>query len=182
MTSLSQIRVQWTSTVGINGVSTFYAAGPVQDALDDIATFFVSCQALVPTDVTWVFPTSGNIINDVTGANVASWIGTAGGSFGGTGTGNYARPSGAVVNWHTGLFVAGRELRGKTFMVPLVSSAFDGDGNVASGSVSTLAAAGNALAGSSGQIVIYSPTGHTNGAVTSAAVPNLAVVLRSRRD
>lgn len=182
MVDLNQIRIQWTSTIGIDGVSTFYCTGPVGDMLDDLEQMFIGLQTVVPTDVVWAFPTAGNIIDSATGLNKATWTATQRGGFGGLGTGNYAKPVGAVINWHTGLFVGGRQLRGKTFVVPMVGSAFDGDGSVSSGAQTTIRTAAGQILGSAGVPVIYSTTTHQNGAVLTASVPTMAAVLRSRRD
>lgn len=182
MVDLNQIRVQWVSTVGINGVSTFYCTGAVGTALDDLEQMFIGLQSVIPTDVSWTFPTAGNVIDSSTGLNTATWIGGPHGGFAGLATGNYAKPVGAVINWHTGKFVQGRQLRGKTFVVPMAASAFDGDGSVSSSARATIVTAAGNWADSLSEPQIYSQSTHQVGGVTTADVPPLAAVLRSRRD
>lgn len=182
MAELQQVRVQWSSDVGIDGVSTFYCRDAVGVFLTDLRTFFDTLKGAFPTDITFVFPGEGNVISDATGQNTATWIAATPAPVSGTGTGSYAKPVGAVVNWSTALFVNGRQVRGKTFLVPCNGNLFNSDGTVENEARGNIRTAANALADSAAEMAIYSVRGATNAAVTSASVPNLAAVLRSRRD
>jgi hypothetical protein len=182
VTELNQVRVQWTSSVGIDGVSTFYCTGPVGQFVNDVKAFFDSIKDLLPSDITLVYPGSGNIINDATGEPVATWVDAPPDPTLCTGGGNYAKPVGSVVNWQTGLYAGGRQIRGKTFLVPLTAGSFDTDGTVPGVVAGNIRSAANLLAQSASVMVIYSPSNHTNAAVTVATVPSIACVLRSRRD
>jgi hypothetical protein len=111
----------------------------------------------------------------------------------------YAGGTGGVVNWLTGAVVNGRKVRGRTFLVPLMSNGFSNDGTLTSGCVSTLTAAGNAALGTTGcNMTVWSkiwdkkPTsppaavppkqiGGSLARVTSVLVPDRAAQLRSRR-
>lgn len=112
----------------------------------------------------------------------------------GTGTAGtvYAGGSGAVINWTTGATHGGRKVRGRTFLVPLLSNAFATDGTVSSGFVTAVTAGGNSLIGdSSTEFGVYSrywddakPPNQTGGGFTPAngcAVPDRSAQLRTRR-
>jgi hypothetical protein len=181
MVDLHQVRVQWTSTVGIDGVSTFYCTGTISTFLADIRVFFEAIKGKIADEVTIVYPSTGNNVDSVSGQVTSTWAVTAPAVTVCTGPGNYSRAAGAVINWRTGQFVNGRELRGKTFLVPIVSGSMDSSGNLDPLTVIALRAAGQGLKNSTATMVIYSKTAHTNGAVTDATVPNMTAVLRSRR-
>lgn len=103
-----------------------------------------------------------------------------------TGLGSYAAPVGARVTWETGSIVGGRRIRGRTFLVPLVSSTFDTDGTLTSANRTLIQNAANGLtnglAGAGLSLAVWSPTTSTVSPVVSGVVPDQATVLRSRRD
>jgi hypothetical protein len=137
--------------------------------------------------VTISFDPFGDIIDDSTGALTGSW--TAG-STPATVTGSsgsvYIAPSGLVVNWQTGTIVAGRRLRGKTFLVPGPNGSADGTPTTAN--LSTLTTAATTLIASTGGLRVFhrpNPVGSSTGVsalATAAQVPDKFVILRSRRD
>jgi hypothetical protein len=101
----------------------------------------------------------------------------------------YAGGSGAVVNWVTNAFHLGRKVRGRTFLVPLTSAAFQADGTLAATFQTTLQAAATAFATSSPTPVILSQKPSGSGGVSSlvtvvtgGTVPDRSAILRSRRD
>jgi hypothetical protein len=120
----------------------------------------------------------------------------------GTATGAYAGNAGAVVHWLTSLIVGTRRVRGRTFLVPMIGSAFESNGSLTSTALNTInnAAAALITAVGTGMVVWSRPvvahtkydpkTGQgtgvagrsgTYGAVTGSRVPDLAISLRSRR-
>jgi len=101
----------------------------------------------------------------------------------------YAGGSGAVINWLTNGFHLGRKVRGRTFLVPLTSDAFEQNGTLLASTVTNIAAAGVTFAGTTPQPVIVSIKtsggGVTSGFVSpivGATVPDRSAILRSRRD
>ena len=101
-----------------------------------------------------------------------------------TGTGTWTGGSGAVVHWHTGLFLDGREVRGKTFVVPLNGAAYSVDGTIASTPLGDIQTAATAMIGVAGAtLVVGSKRGSAwvTPPVTSAVVPDRSAFLRSRR-
>lgn len=57
----------------------------------------------------------------------------------------FAGGSGAVAQWTTGLVHAGRKIRGRTFLVPLLSTAFSPDGTISAALQTAVQNAGAAL-------------------------------------
>lgn len=129
--------------------------------------------------------TMGTVPNVITGS------GTAGAA--------YAGGSGAVVHWTTGSTHNGRKIRGRTFLVPLLLSAFSADGTITTGLITSLTTAGGALiADSTTDFGVYSrfwdkqpgdppvdvPPKQVGGSFTPASgifVPDRAAQLRTRR-
>lgn len=105
----------------------------------------------------------------------------------GTGSGNYSAPSGAVVTWLTGLVHQGRRVRGRTFFVPLASTAFDSTGTLATSFLNQARTAATAYVASAANPCIWArpDPGTTNGAaftIAAGTVLDKAAVLTSRRD
>lgn len=103
-------------------------------------------------------------------------------------SGNFSGPSGAVVNWRTSTIVDGRRLRGRTFLVPLNNSAYEPDGTLSNAALVRLNNAASVLSGAgfgSGFGILSRPSGGGAirfGEVTGHNIPDMAAVLRSRRD
>lgn len=191
MTTVARIKVRWEGFFGAPGLSTFYCL----DAATwrpNLLTFFNTIKARMPTTVVMVVEAQGDLVNDVTGDITGSWTEGAETSYTGAITGNYPAPSGVVVNWLTTAVIAGRRLRGKTFLVPIGGAGYDNNGTIISTYLTDFRAAATALHTTTpGQMLVLhrptlagSPAGVTAGsssAVTTATVPDLAAVLRSRR-
>lgn len=181
MVALNQIRVTWSNLPGFPGVSTFYSVGDVTFAINKIQSFFDGLKARIPAPCVISYPTAGNVVDSGTGLATAAWTAAPSGATTCTGGGNYAAPVGAVVNWHTGLYVGGRELRGKTFIVPLTAGQFAPDGTLDPLTVTALQTQANGAIGGGNPLHVWGKTAGANAPVTAASVPDKAVVLRSRR-
>jgi hypothetical protein len=91
-----------------------------------------------------------------------------------------------VIDWLTSTIANHKRLRGRTFVVPIDNGGFSGDGTPKDTLVTAFEAYGATLIEeqSTSFVVWHRGTG-TNGSVglvTSAHVPDMAAVLRSRRD
>lgn len=186
--TLARVNVAWQSWPGAPGVSTFYLdPTPAQATIDSIRTFFNALIALLPSGLTINVPSSGDEISEATGDITGSWsVATTPTTVTGTGAGNYAGNAGAVVHWLTQGVVANRRVRGRTFIVPLVSTAYDTAGSLGSATITTInGAASTFIAANPGLVNVWSrPRPGLSGsqnAITSTRVPDLAVSLRSRR-
>jgi hypothetical protein len=108
---------------------------------------------------------------------------------------NFSGASGACIDWTTSTIQGNRVIRGRTFVVPLSNFAYDG-GSLKGDVLTQLRAAATALVTESGAealpFAIWSrprPATAPGGAragkagrVVASTVPDLAAVLRSRRD
>lgn len=201
MGQMLKVTMRWSGFTGSPGYSNFYFAsdawdpGPeladAADAVDRVETFINGIKGDLPNvvqlavlgDVGVVDEFTGNLTNILNGAPGAAQSGTAG-------AGGYPAASGAVINWLTNGFHEGRRVRGRTFIVPLYSNKYGADGSLDGATVTSLAAAAAALGdtGGSPNLGVWkrpSGPGATDGlfhTVTSTSVPDLAAVLRSRRD
>lgn len=189
MAQIYQVRCTWTGVPG-GGVSTFYL-DPAQAAagLANLNTFWDIVRTYLPSTVVVTVPAEGESYDDVTGIPGGGWaIGTAT-SHTGQATGTYSAPSGAVITWLTGQVVGRRRLKGRTFLVPLGAIAYQSDGTLDAGVLVALRSAAAGLITASGDFLFKvwhrptptSPTG-VSALIQGSSVPDMAAVLRSRRD
>jgi hypothetical protein len=203
LTSIDRIRVPWSGGRGGAGVSTFYALD-ASTALAPLRAFFDSVKSFVPSPITWKFDGVGDTITAETGVLAGSWSGTGPADVVATGSNaNMADPVGFCVNWGTVDIRFGHRVRGRTFIVPCIKDAYDA-GTLNDTIIPTIEAAGATLiAAVTSNLVVWTRPflgtpawtdvrGVTHPAraahdgavstITTAFVPDLAVVLRSRRD
>ena len=185
MTEIYRLRSAWTGFVGGPGVTTMYFLDTAT-AVASVHTFWNDIKAQIPSDVTITVEPSGDIIEDSTGALTGTWTSDASTPITCTGDGEYAAPVGGVINWLTETIGPHRRLKGRSFIVPTTGNMFQNDGSYGTAPRATLQSAADALiaAQSTSFVVYHRGTGSdgTNGLVTSAFVPDMAAVLRSRRD
>lgn len=182
MPTVHQVRIPWLGIEGAPGVSTFYFDASSAVPMTDLKAFFTSIMTLVPNAASVTFPGSGMDIDTSSGQPVGTWSTDVLTGVSGSGGAAYSGPVGGVINWHTGAFAGGREVRGKTFIVPLSTAQFGNDGLILSAASNTLGSAATTLAGGPASFVIWSRKGQLTAAVTSATSPRKPAVLRSRRD
>lgn len=156
-----------------------------------VKSAFTALAPAIPTGVTMSVPNSGDTIEDTTGHLTGVWTATGAGTVNGSGAAACAAGVGACVSWSTGAIVSGtkgpRHLRGRTFMVPLTSTAYDTDGTITAPAMSTLGAFANALVTAGGLGIWHRPTtvggsDGGSGAVLSGRVRDKVAYLSSRRD
>lgn len=211
MGQILRVKMRWAGFTGAPGLSVFhmkdFASGDVQaplaqDAVDRVDTFAEALRGLIPyqatltvqSDVEVLEDTTGELLDVVTVAPDAAHVSLA------TNGQEYAGPVGAVITWRTAGIRNGRRIRGRTFIVPMVSAAFDGNGQIDSVAHPVLVNAAAALRADTGtpDLGVWArptpildgsgnPTGNYNEdgqwtAVTGSSVPTFGAVLRSRRD
>jgi hypothetical protein len=201
--ALQRVNVAWQNWPGAPGLSTFFFTTISQAKVDALRAFFNAVAGMVPTGLTIQVPGSGDYIDEGTGAIGGTWaVGTTPAVVTGTGAGAYAGNAGALIHWLTSSIVAGRRVRGRTFIVPAVSTQFETNGSLTSAAITTLTNAGNTLLTAVGTDMAvwsrpikahtkYDPkTGQSTAvaaragsaaAVTGIRIPDLAISLRSRR-
>jgi len=186
--TVARVNVAWQNWPGAPGVTVFYAdTTGMQTTVDGLRAFFNSCAALLPSGMTITVPGTGDNIDEATGALVGTWaVGTPPVVVTATGAGAYAGNAGAVVHWLTASVINGRRLRGRTFLVPLIATAYDTSGSIVASALTTLNnAATTLLAGAGTNLKIWHrpdpPAAGSVAAWNGYRIPDLAVSLRSRR-
>lgn len=192
--AIHKVSAQWSGFTGAPGYTNFYftpftGGGDAQAAVDRVRAFFFALVNVIPTGVTIQVSPTVEIIDEATGSLTGYIDATqppiVTGASGGT---MYVGPSGAVINWLTATVRAGRRVRGRTFIVPLRTTMFDTQGTLTADALGFIRAAANVLTTGDfeQQLVVWSrPVGGAGGVaapVIGSRVPDLAAVLRSRRD
>lgn len=192
MATIYRVKAVWTNFPGAPGYSNFYGTGsgdPVVAATwaAAIAQFFSSIKALLPIGTTITVPGSEDELNSDNGQITDQIAFTAPAPVVGTGSGSFSGTSGGLVSWQTAAFRGGRRVRGRTYLVPLVNTSYDTTGSLGTTTIATIQAAANAyLSAVDGTGIVYSrptpanPVGAAS-VIAVAQVPDLAVVMRSRR-
>lgn len=199
-----RITVQWTGFPGAPGYSNFFfSADPgfwdggilnpdaevaAESARDRVIDAFDACRVWFPSGIQ--LETSGEValIDSGSGETVTSLdIDTRSVDGYAQGDSDFAGPVGAVVNWRTNDFRFGRRIRGRTFLVPIATSSFEDDGTLTSSARDAFRDFGSTMIGSGGPALgVWSRPRDGGGGVfatvTNSTVPDLAAVLRSRRD
>lgn len=199
-----RVLATWTGFPGAPGYSSFHfstdggfwdggligdeTAAAAEAAAARVLSAFGECAAYIPQIVTIRIDPEVLIIDSSTGETLGA-VDIDGGTQGGLApSDDYAGPTGAVVNWRTNDYRFGRRIRGRTFIVPLAASGYDNDGTLGNAALNNLRSFGNAMVGSSGgpEFGVWSRPRDGEGGVfatvVSSNVPDMAAVLRSRRD
>lgn len=199
-----RITARWSGFTGAPGYSNFHFASDAgfwdggllgdgaQQAADSarsrVRSAFFALRTRFPEGVSVDIESEALILDSDTGEILGftevegtgiTWAGDSGG---------YSAASGAVVNWRTNDYRGGRRIRGRTFLVPLAGNTYQSDGTLTSSALGDLRDFGEAMIGdgSGPDFGVWSrPTGGTGGVFATAVnfnVPDMAAVLRSRRD
>lgn len=204
MVAMNRVRVAWTGGAGGNGVSTFYFGSTTTD-MTALKALFNSLKTYVPTGITWTVPVLGDQINDTDGLITGSWVGTNGGTVASLGgTSSYSGTSGFCIDWLSSAIIAGRRRQGRTFFVPAAQLVYQNNGSIDDPTLTAIqSAATTMITAYAGEFKVwsrpypgraqigtpgnpgYKPAKPARvGAavqVIAARVPDLAIVLRSRR-
>jgi hypothetical protein len=181
MANVNQIRVRVTGLPTGEGINTFYADDASAPPLAALRTFYAALASSTPGAITYKFPSTGNTIDIATGAVVGVWSASAPADVTCTGGSTFAAPTGAVLRWKTGFFAGGRQVIGKTFLVPLAPVCFDGSGSVAAATRAAIDAAAASLISSASSLRVFSRTNHLSVNIGSAATSTAAATLNSRK-
>lgn len=186
--AMNRVSCSWQGWPGSPGLTQMYLIDPpAQGNIDAIRTFFNALAGLLPSGLTIQVPSSGDTLSEVDGKITGAWsVGTTPTVVTGTAAGAYSGTSGAVVHWLTNAVVAGRRVRGRTFLVPLANTAYDTAGSLLTSALTTIQTAAAAyVSGQTGKACVWArPAPGRSGSlasITSSKVPDLAVVMRSRR-
>lgn len=161
------------------------------DLITKCNAFVTSVKAYLPNvvsvqvmnEIEIINEADGNLIGVISSTVNAAQFGTA------AATAGWAAAAGAVITWNTPGVRNGRRIRGRTFIVPLSTEAWDVDGTMKSVPLGGLNSAATALRTANGinQLLVWSrPSGP--GAADGIAyealshrIPDFSAILRSRR-
>lgn len=176
-----RVRVNWTGLT--QGFSVFHFS-------DDLA----NAQTVADATSAWVADTAvvrkttqlGQVDSEVTQINIATGeteaVATVTSSSSAGNLGGDALPNAAMVlvRWRTGVFNAGRELRGRTFIPGGAVDILDASGNLDPASIALMNTANDDLHQNT-DVGIYSPTHSMFATIESSSTWSEFAVLRSRR-
>lgn len=188
-----EYRAIWNVQGGGTGYSVFHVRESAGVALDvavgafaaDLRAGFASfATAYLPDDVQINFDSEARELDVSTGTLLSVIALTAPATVAGGSTAVYSAPAGARVDLITEGIIAGRRLRGRTYIVPLISSAFTTNGTV---STTAQTALENGFAQFDGlqnvySLAVWSRTHGFLADVQSINVPAESAILRSRRE
>lgn len=190
---VSEYRAIWSVPGGGTGYSTFHASditipADAQAFANAVKAFVSGVAPAVPDDVTFTFDPEVRGLDTITGALTAVYPVTAPTSVAGGSAATYAAGAGGRVDWLTSAIVAGRRLRGRTYVVPLTS--FQADGTLGTLGIDSLEDGATdylaAMAPLTAEPVVWhrpvSGAGGSTSVITAFSVPDKSALLRSRRD
>lgn len=204
-----KVKIDWSGFQGAPGLTALYfrdfEGGDdqvpfMQQAVTKVELFTTEVAKVIPSGVTLKVANDCELIDANTGdlldvRTVATAAGKSNSSYVGQ---SYAAAAGAVINWRTASVHRNRRVKGRTFIVPIAGNSFESNGTLNGGTVNTLIAATVPLlnTATSPDFGIWSRpkrTKNPDGSVTttpdgtwsvatSASVPDMSAVMRSRRD
>jgi|SRR5664279_3718602 len=184
-TPIRKVVVHWNNTPAPNAVNVWYAFDSGGAFTADLRAWYAAFSSYIPSGVTVTFPTSGEVLADDTAAVSGVWSESAVSTVTGTAGGAYASGTGACFVWNTGVWNKRREIRGRTFMVPLAGMV-DTDGSLSTGFASAAATAtATFLGAATGSLCVWHrPVSFLGGnavLTTSYALHDRPAFLNSRR-
>lgn len=192
MAGLIRLTTVWQGFLGAPGYTNFYChdAGTNQTAVADsfansVQTFWLAVNGYLPAAVSVDISQVWQAIDDETGdiltegnrtQNQSPVVGNSGAV--------YAGNAGFAINWGTDVFIRGRRLKGRTYIVPS-AGAFSTDGTLSDAALTAILEAATALSMESEQRmkIWHRPiegAGGSSSYVSSVAVSDRAAILRSR--
>lgn len=193
---LARVVADWSGSMvrGASASVLFFESGTGAVDLPGIRACFASAALALPTGLTITLPTSGDLVDEFTGTLLGGWSAAGVSPVTGSSGTKSAAGVGACATWQTGMVVAGKRLRGRTFLVPLATDAYDTDGTLLASYAAYLKSFADGMAALPAFCVWHRPTytgtgpGRVNNGdgasrlVSSGAVKDKVAVLTSRRD
>lgn len=196
--NITRITARWSGFPGAPGYSNFYFAsglvdgGLLQEEADLFAarvrSAFLQIGPLLPSSVSIEVEPEAVVLDSDTGMAQEFLNLDVPAAVTGVNNADFAGPVGAVITWRTDDLRNGRRIRGRTFLVPLATVVFEEDGTLGSNWRDDLNDFADTLRGGPGEgdLGVWSrPVNGSGGvfaSVTAHSVPDMAAVLRSRRD
>lgn len=203
MAPIYQVVWRWDGGPGGAGYTNLFFDATADSGADALAAvekssvLFDGVQALIPAAYTLTPESAVRVLDDASGDLLNIYTVTGVPPIVCDGGGVFASPAGACIDWLTTTVHGSRRMQGRTFLVPLFGSAYDGTGTILNAYVTTIATAAEAMRTETGPafgvwgrpIPAPVPPATTPparaglwGPAVSSRVPDKTVVLRSRRD
>jgi len=186
MANLYRVRTIFSGPAGTPWYNNLFfteAGGSAQDAADAVATFWGAADAFMKSTISWATDTAVYVIDASNGEAGGIETVTNGGGTGGSSDDLLPRATQAVISLRTGVFVGGREVRGRIFVPGLTEASCATDGTLATTPKNTLATAANAIVSDAGnEFVVWSRTHGVGHLVSACQTDSEFGVMRSRRD
>lgn len=192
--TIHRLRWTWNGGTGLPGYTNFYCNSALsQPFADATKTFLSACLsggaiARFPQNVTITPDAYVDVLDEATGTLQSTVPITPPAQLLGAAAGPYAAGVGACITWITdGINENGHRIRGRTFLVPLLSSKYGSDGTLDDTMRSEMiTAAGAYLTDPCNPIIWERPSGPgasdgRSHEITASSVKDRAAQLRSRR-
>lgn len=193
--TLERVKVAVANTPGGSGVMNVYFSLVTNATLTALGNLITAMKPYLPNTITYTIPSSGDIIDDVTGDLESAWTATAPAPIVGTGAQVAAAPAGILIDFKAGDVVDNHRPIGKMLFVPCSTAGVGSNGNTSSTAITAInTAAATFLTAApeyriwhrprkadAGPPVVTARPGSNIAAAAASCNPKLAV-LRSRRD
>ena len=185
---MPMVRIQtvWSGVGGAPYYSNHYftaqvGVGGPQDCQDAVSSFWDNMKHLFNSNLHWQLSTTQFTIDETTGLITTANTVTAKQGFG-TATGD-ALPfqTQGLINWTTGVFLGGRQVRGRTFVPGPSETRNTVTGEPDATYITDTNSVAAQLVAAVPQLVVYTPTHHTYAVASAGANAGHWGVLRSRR-
>lgn len=192
--AITRLTAAWTGFRGAPGYSNFYFAGDSADELlleqsaETVRSFFQAFRDYLPSGINIQVRGNAEVIDEANGQITSQLDFEQPAPVIGATTGTYSAASGAVVNWNTNAYRNGRRIRGRTFLVPLSTNAYDSAGDLNGAALGDIRDGATYLSSGAAPLpfVVWARpingSGGTAEPVVSHTVPDMGAILRSRRD
>jgi len=180
-----RVRTTFNGLQGAPWLSTMHfdeAGGTAQQCVNAVGTFWAAVDAFIDSEVDWETEVDVEQVNPVNG-QVTGLVSTTRANATGGVTGE-ALPvaSQGLMRWRTGVFVAGREIRGRTFIPGLTELANDNGRPVAAAISGFNSAAIGLITDANSVFQIWSKANGQAQNVSAGSAWSEFAILRSRRD
>ena len=199
MSEILRVKINWTGAPGGPGFTNLYfrdfTEGTVTQAMADAAATKVQAFATalhfdIPTSITLQVDPTVDRIEETTGELQGFFQTNPGAAIAGSAPGAFSAASGGCIAWSTNGVRRGRRIRGRTFVVPLAGTCYDGTGTLSDQTLIDLRTAATNLRSGTGNALLgvwARPTskGATDGVwyiVQASSVKDKVAILTSRRD
>jgi hypothetical protein len=169
---LARFVVEWSGSMvkgrAVNVLHYGYDTGNPDTAA--LRAAYLPIAGRLPVGLTLTIPSSGDVIEDSTGALVGVWSGDTQQTIVGTANGSSAAGVGSCIGWSTGAIVGTRKLRGRTFLSPLSIECYDLDGTLTTSALQSTQSVAAGLLGMGGLMIWHRPTSSGAADGTSSGV------------